>query len=151
MFPFFTPWKHQKTKFPGVFKGYKMATLVRNGYLTWLVMARHFADSFSRNVFSDDRKASSLLIDTFEKLWKERAMIMCTSLLSFSGSGLWNWNFTQPASSFYGCCDAHSWCQYVGYIASTCPWRIRVFLNLQYFKCKLGRSPTRRYTCILRP
>ena len=34
MFPFYTPWKHQKTKvfwFSGVFRGYKMGTLVRNG------------------------------------------------------------------------------------------------------------------------
>ena len=31
MFPFYTPWKLQKTWFSGVFKGYKMGTLARNG------------------------------------------------------------------------------------------------------------------------
>ena len=32
MLPFYTPWKHQKTKgFSGVFKGYKMGKLARNG------------------------------------------------------------------------------------------------------------------------
>ena len=64
-----------------------MATLARNGYVTWSVRAEYFADNFSRNVFSNDTKASFLLIDTFEKLLKERAMTMCTSL-SFTGSGL---------------------------------------------------------------
>ena len=34
MFPFYTPWKQQKTKgFSGVFRGYKMGKLARNGLM----------------------------------------------------------------------------------------------------------------------
>ena len=37
MFPFYTPRKHQKTK-GGVFRGYKMRTLVRNGLILIFVL-----------------------------------------------------------------------------------------------------------------
>ena len=35
MFHFYTPWKHHKTfRFPDVFRGYRIGTLVKNGLMT---------------------------------------------------------------------------------------------------------------------
>ena len=52
MFPFFTPWKHQKTLpktpenlwFSGVFSGYKMWTLARTGLMEKKNMLGSFFD-----------------------------------------------------------------------------------------------------------
>ena len=47
MFPFYTPWKHQKTKgFPGVFRGYKMGILAKNG-LNWLFFLCYIFSGFT--------------------------------------------------------------------------------------------------------
>ena len=37
MFPFPNPWKDQKAKGSGVFRGYKMGTLVRNGLSSYML------------------------------------------------------------------------------------------------------------------